>query len=186
MFLRSTQNQRCFNVEFDWWFNIGKSTLNQRGYHFDQRRDVISTYINVKSTLSVCWDGANRLILLLYFRFFFYISVLFRKRKWHKLGVWQKHSLKPIVIPILNMVGEMRFCYFRTSFLMAYMTPFWGTKNKCQNKINYFRMVGTGRVNKVFSVGIFINILKNNNKNETCFYKCTFQTQFCLCYSNVV
>ena len=30
--------------------------LNQRGYHADQRRYVISTYINVESTLSVYWE----------------------------------------------------------------------------------------------------------------------------------
>ena len=29
--------------------------MNQRGNHADRRRDVISTYINVESTLSVCW-----------------------------------------------------------------------------------------------------------------------------------
>ena len=55
MFLESTQIQRCFNVDFYRWINIEKSTLNQRGYHVDRRRDVISTYINVESTLSVCW-----------------------------------------------------------------------------------------------------------------------------------
>ena len=37
MFLESTQNQRCFNVEFDWWINVDKSTLNQRRYHVDRR-----------------------------------------------------------------------------------------------------------------------------------------------------
>ena len=61
MFLESTQNQRCFNVEFYRWINVDKSTLNQRGYHVDRRRDVISTYINVESTLIVCWV---RVILL--------------------------------------------------------------------------------------------------------------------------
>ena len=55
LFLESTQNQRCFNVEFYRWINVDRSTLNQRGYHVDQRRDVISTYINAESTLSVCW-----------------------------------------------------------------------------------------------------------------------------------
>ena len=35
--------------------NVDKSTLNQRGYHVDWRRDVIPTYINVESTLSVYW-----------------------------------------------------------------------------------------------------------------------------------
>ena len=55
MFSESTQNQRCFNVEFYRWINVDKSTLNQRGYHVDRRHDVISTYINVESTLSVCW-----------------------------------------------------------------------------------------------------------------------------------
>ena len=55
MFLESTQNQRCFNVEFYGWINVDKSTLNQRGYQVDRRHDVISTYINVESTLSVCW-----------------------------------------------------------------------------------------------------------------------------------
>ena len=34
--------------------------------------------------------------------------------------------------------------------------------------INYFTMLGTGWVNKVFSLGTFINIyLKNGNKHET-------------------
>ena len=56
MFLESTQNQRCFNVEFDRWINVDKSTLNQHGYHVDRNRDVISIYISVESTLSVCWD----------------------------------------------------------------------------------------------------------------------------------
>ena len=55
MFLESTQNQRSFNVEIYRRINFDKSTLNQRGYYVDQRRDVISTYINVESTLSVCW-----------------------------------------------------------------------------------------------------------------------------------
>ena len=54
LFLESTQNQRCFNVEIYRRINVDKSTLNQRGYHVDRRRDVISPYINVESTLSVC------------------------------------------------------------------------------------------------------------------------------------
>ena len=57
LFLDSTQNQRCFNVEIYRRINVAKSTLNQRGYHVDRRRDVISTYINVESMLSVCWDS---------------------------------------------------------------------------------------------------------------------------------
>ena len=56
LFLESTQNQHCFNVEIYRWINVDKLTLNQRGYHVDWRRDVISTYINVESTLSVCWE----------------------------------------------------------------------------------------------------------------------------------
>ena len=56
MFLELSQNQRCLNVEFYRCINVEKSTLNQRGYHIDRRRDVISTYINVGSTLSVCWE----------------------------------------------------------------------------------------------------------------------------------
>ena len=48
LFLESTQNQRCFNIEIYRRINVDKSTLNQR-------RDVISTYINVEPTLSVCW-----------------------------------------------------------------------------------------------------------------------------------
>ena len=56
MFLESTQNQRCFNVEFYRWINVDKSTLNQRGYHVDRRRDVISTDINVEPMLSVSSD----------------------------------------------------------------------------------------------------------------------------------
>ena len=59
--LESTQSQRCFKVEFDRWSNADKSTLNQRGYHVDTRRDIISTYINVESTLSVCWDRLHTL-----------------------------------------------------------------------------------------------------------------------------
>ena len=55
LFLESTQNQRCFNVEIYRQINVDKSTLNQRGYYVDRRRDAISTYINVESTLSVCW-----------------------------------------------------------------------------------------------------------------------------------
>ena len=30
--------------------------MNQRGYHVDRHRDVISTYINIESTSSVCWE----------------------------------------------------------------------------------------------------------------------------------
>ena len=56
LFLESTQNQRCFNVAFHRWINVDKSMLNQRGYHVDRHRDAISTYTNVESTLSVCWD----------------------------------------------------------------------------------------------------------------------------------
>ena len=41
----------CFNVEFYRWINVDKSTLKQRGYHVDQRRDIISTYINVECLL---------------------------------------------------------------------------------------------------------------------------------------
>ena len=56
LFLESTQNERCFNVEFDQWTNVYKSKLNIRGYHVDQSRDVISTYTNVETTSGVCWD----------------------------------------------------------------------------------------------------------------------------------
>ena len=35
---------------------VFRINLNQRGYHVDRRSDVISTYINVESTLIVCWD----------------------------------------------------------------------------------------------------------------------------------
>ena len=56
LFLESTQNQRCFNVEIYRRMNVDKSKLNQHGYHADRRHDVISTYINVESTLSVYWD----------------------------------------------------------------------------------------------------------------------------------
>ena len=55
LFLESTQIQRCFNVDFYRWINVDKSTLNQRGHHVDRCRNVISTYVNVESTLSVCW-----------------------------------------------------------------------------------------------------------------------------------
>ena len=55
LFLESTQNQRCFEDEFCRWINADKSTLNQPGYHVDQHRHVIWTYINIESTLSVCW-----------------------------------------------------------------------------------------------------------------------------------
>ena len=65
LFLKSTQNQCCFNVEFYRWVNVDKSTLNQRGCHVDRRRDVISTYIKVESMSSVCWERACSKILLL-------------------------------------------------------------------------------------------------------------------------
>ena len=55
LFLESTQNQCCFNVEFYRRINVDKSTFNQRGYHVDWRRDFISTYINIESMLSVYW-----------------------------------------------------------------------------------------------------------------------------------
>ena len=63
LFLESTQNQRCFNVEIYRQINVDKSRWNQRGYYVDQPRDVISTYINVESTLSVCWEGCGIEIL---------------------------------------------------------------------------------------------------------------------------
>ena len=50
LFLESTQNQRCFNVEFYQGINVDKSKLNKRGSHVERRRDVISTDINVEST----------------------------------------------------------------------------------------------------------------------------------------
>ena len=38
-------------------------------------------------------------------------------------------------------------------------------------------MLGTGRVNKVFSPGIITNVYvkKNSNEHESCFYKCAFR-----------
>ena len=53
LFVKSTQNQRFFNIEFYQWIKVHKSMLNQRGYHVDWRHDVISTDINVQSKLSV-------------------------------------------------------------------------------------------------------------------------------------
>ena len=47
LFVKSTQNQRFFNIEFYQWIKVHKSMLNQRGYHVDWRHDVISTDINV-------------------------------------------------------------------------------------------------------------------------------------------
>ena len=52
MFLESTQNQRCFNIEFYRWINVDKSTLNQRGYHAHRRRDVISTTLFHRDVIS--------------------------------------------------------------------------------------------------------------------------------------
>ena len=60
LFLESTQNQCCFNAEIYRRINFDKSTFNQRGYYVDRRRDVISTYINVQSTLSVCWVNVRK------------------------------------------------------------------------------------------------------------------------------
>ena len=59
LFLESTQNERCFNVEKYRRINVDKSTLNQGGYHVNRRRDVISTYINIESTFSICWKYFN-------------------------------------------------------------------------------------------------------------------------------
>ena len=56
LFLESNQNQPCFNVEIYRQINVDKSTLNQRKYYVDRRRDLISTHNNVESTLSVCWE----------------------------------------------------------------------------------------------------------------------------------
>ena len=48
---------------------------------------------------------------------------------------------------------------------------------RCKKKVyvnfyfNYFRMLRTGRVNKVFSPEIFINISKNSNKHEKLLFK---------------
>ena len=64
MFLGSIQNQRCFNVEIYRRINFDKSTLNQYGYHVDRRGDVISTYVNIESTLSVCWETVNKNAIL--------------------------------------------------------------------------------------------------------------------------
>ena len=52
---RDNPKSTLFNVEFDRGSNVDKSTLNQREYHVVRRRDVISTYIYVESTLSACW-----------------------------------------------------------------------------------------------------------------------------------
>ena len=60
LFLKSAQNQHCFNVEIYRRINVDKSTLNQHGYHVHRRRDFISTYINVDSTLSVCWEMVSK------------------------------------------------------------------------------------------------------------------------------
>ena len=65
LLLESTQNQRCFNIEIYRRINVDKSTLNQRRYQVDRRRDVISTYINVESTLSVCWEKSENVLLIL-------------------------------------------------------------------------------------------------------------------------
>ena len=64
LFLGSIQNQRCFNVEIYRRINFDKSTLNQYGYHVDRRGDVISTYVNIESTLSVCWETVNKNAIL--------------------------------------------------------------------------------------------------------------------------
>ena len=50
-----TQTQRCFNVNFQRWFNVDKMTSIQRWYHVDGRRNTILIYINTESTLSVRW-----------------------------------------------------------------------------------------------------------------------------------
>ena len=50
-----TQTQRCFNVNFQRWFNVDKMTSIQRWYHVDGRRNIILIYINTESTLSVRW-----------------------------------------------------------------------------------------------------------------------------------
>ena len=65
LFSVSTQNQCCFNNKFYRWINVHKSTLTQRGRHVDGCRDVISIYINVESTLCVCW--AALLVPLVFF-----------------------------------------------------------------------------------------------------------------------
>ena len=63
LFLESTKKKR-FKVEIYPRINLDKSTLNQPGYHDDRRRDVISTYINVESTLSVCWELSYQAVFL--------------------------------------------------------------------------------------------------------------------------
>ena len=66
------------------------STLNQRWqrwYHVDQCRDVISGYIIVESSLSVCWeglarikaDGCNRLSTCIYPFHLFILTNIFRR-----------------------------------------------------------------------------------------------------------
>ena len=64
MFLESTQNKCCFNVEFYRQINFDKSTLNQHGIHVDYHRDVISIYINLESTLSVSWEMFVKMSIL--------------------------------------------------------------------------------------------------------------------------
>ena len=55
LFLESTQNQLCFDIESYHRINVDKSMLNQRGYQVNRRRDVISENINVESMLNVDW-----------------------------------------------------------------------------------------------------------------------------------
>ena len=60
LLLESTQNRCCFTVEFNIESTLTMSSI-QRWYHVDQCRDVISGYIIVESSLSVCWEGLARI-----------------------------------------------------------------------------------------------------------------------------
>ena len=117
LFLESTQNRRCFNVEFYRWISVDRSTLNQPGYHVDRSRDVISTFINVESTLGVCW-----VIPVFHFSFL----------KWHqKLKNDSKRNfLKKKMLLIIAFLKKKA---------ASKNSLFW--KSSCSEKVLYFEEV---------------------------------------------
>ena len=96
----------------------------------------------------------------------FYVSVLLRKWEWHKLGVWQKHSLNPCRIPIQNKGGKWCKFFILTLLLTLLCSSLirWNLFKapprsiKICQKNNYFRILRTGRAIQIFSPMIFIYI----------------------------
>ena len=95
---------------------------------------------------------------------FFYVSLLIRKLKWHKLGVRQN-----LVLSQWNKWKKWHKFFIFTFLFGAFKR--WNLSEALKRSvkikimsffisINYFRMTETGQVDEVFSPRIFINIVK--------------------------